>query len=178
LPTRRCSIKQVPARRITKPLDSIISRQARQRFLLRIWKTVPFPRFVRRTFIELTHPRFLVGVVAYIRNANDEVLLFHHTYRRRNSWSLPGGYVEWRESPREGITREVHEESGLVIRAGRTLAASFHSPEQLDLLIECEIISGTPTPSPEVDNWRYVPSTELAAILPNHRTLLREAGLI
>jgi 8-oxo-dGTP pyrophosphatase MutT (NUDIX family) len=133
---------------------------------------------VRRTYIELTHPRFLVGVVAYIRNRDDEVLLFHHTYRRRNPWSLPGGYVESHESPQEGIAREVREESGLVIKAGRTLAASFHSPEQLDLLIECEIISGAPTASPEVDDWRYVPRSELAAILPNHRTLLREAGLI
>jgi 8-oxo-dGTP diphosphatase len=126
----------------------------------------------------LTHPRFLVGVVAYIRNSNDEVLLFHHTYRRRNPWSLPGGYVEWHESPREGIQREVLEESALVIKAGRTLAASFHNPEQLDLLIECEILSGTPAASPEVDDWRYVPRSELATALPNHRLLLREAGLI
>jgi 8-oxo-dGTP pyrophosphatase MutT (NUDIX family) len=146
--------------------------------LLRVWKTVPFPRFMRRAYIELTHPRFLVGVVAYICNSSDEVLLFHHTYRRRNSWSLPGGYVEWSESPQDGIAREVLEESGLVIRAGRTLAAAFHSPEQLDLLIECEIVSGTPFPSPEVDNWRYVPRVELSTILPNHRTLLREAKLI
>ena len=126
----------------------------------------------------LTHPRFLVGVVAYIRNSNGDVLLFHHTYRRRNSWSLPGGYVEWQESPQEGIEREVREETGLIIKAGRTLAASFHSPEQLDLLIECEIVSGTPTASPEVDNWRFVPRSRLAAGLPNHHTLLHEAGLI
>ena len=70
------------------------------------------------------------------------------------------------------------EESGLVIKAGQTLAAAFHSPEQLDLLIECEIVAGKPSPSPEVDNWRYVPRVELSTILPNHRTLLREAKLI
>jgi 8-oxo-dGTP diphosphatase len=146
--------------------------------LLLLWKYLPFPPVVRKTYVEMTHPRFLVGVVAYIQNSSDEVLLFHHTYRRRNPWSLPGGYLEWRETPQEGIAREVLEETGLVIEAGRTLATSFHKPEQLDLLIECSVVAGTPEPSPEVDAWEYVPRSQLASILPNHRTLLRQAGLI
>jgi 8-oxo-dGTP pyrophosphatase MutT (NUDIX family) len=143
-----------------------------------IWKYFPIPSVVRKAYIAHTHPRFLVGVVAYIHNASDEVLLFHHTYRRRNSWSLPGGYLESHETPQEGIEREIREESGLKIAAGRTLAASFHKAEQLDLLIECTIVNGTPAPTPEVDGWRYVPREDLSVILPNHRTLLRHAGLI
>ena len=133
---------------------------------------------MRKAYVEMTHPRFLVGVVAYIRNSSDEVLLFHHTYRRRNAWSLPGGYLDWQESPQQGIAREVLEETGLVIEAGRTLATSFHKPEQLDLLIECKVIAGTAEASAEVDAWQYVPRSKLASILPNHRTLLRQAGLI
>lgn len=176
--TRPSSKRPLRAVRTISLPAALLSPVGRHRLLLWLWKHVPFPRWVRQVYVEHTHPQFLVGVVAYITNPGGEVLLFHHTYRQRYSWSLPGGYLERNESPYAGIEREVREESGLTIRADEILAAAFHSPEQLDLLIRCEIVSGSPIASPEVDDWKYVRQDTLGTDLPNHRTLLTQAGLL
>lgn len=34
---------------------------------------------------------------------------------------LPGGHLRWRETPQAGVTREVHEETGLLIKPGRLI---------------------------------------------------------
>jgi 8-oxo-dGTP diphosphatase len=154
------------------------SHASQHRLLLWIWKYAPFPLWLRHAYVDLTNPHFLVGVVAYIENERGEVLLFHHTYRRVHTWSLPGGYLKAGESPHQGIAREVLEESGLRIATADVLAAAFHTAGQLDLLIRCRVEPGTPTATPEVDNWKYVSQTELQRVLPNHALLLQHAGLM
>ena len=151
---------------------------SRLRLLLWLWRTLPLSRWLRSAYVRLTHRKFLVGVIAYITNDRGEVLLFRHTYRRRNEWSLPSGYLEANESPAEGIAREVREESGLEIVAGEILAAGFYESDQLDVLFACQIVGGRFRSTPEVDGWRFVATGRLAAILPNHLRLLRQARLI
>lgn len=151
---------------------------SRLRLLLWLWRTLPLPRWLRNAYVRFAHPKFLVGVIAYIVNERDEVLLFRHTYRRRNEWSLPSGYLETGESPAQGIAREVREESGLEIVARDILAAGFYESDQLDLLLACQIVGGRFAPTPEVDGWRYVAVGGLAAILPNHFRLLKQARLL
>lgn len=43
------------------------------------------------------------------------VLQFPSTYRgdAKNSWTLPGGGLQWKENPRAGMFRELSEETGL-----------------------------------------------------------------
>lgn len=60
--------------------------------------------------------RIILGVGAVVWNAREEVLLI----RRRNpprqdEWSLPGGKVEFGETLREALAREVREETALEI---------------------------------------------------------------
>jgi 8-oxo-dGTP diphosphatase len=56
--------------------------------------------------------RVALGAACAIFDAEDRVLLVHHTYGRLN-WELPGGLVEPGESPNEGAARELLEETGL-----------------------------------------------------------------
>ncbi|MCA1218528.1 NUDIX domain-containing protein [Streptomyces sp. 8L] len=55
---------------------------------------------------------------ALIRDAEGRVLLVDPTYK--DGWDLPGGMLE-DEEPEAGMVREVREELGLDVRAGRLL---------------------------------------------------------
>lgn len=58
-------------------------------------------------------PQCAVGAIVLERG---ELLLVKRDREpARNLWSLPGGRVEWGESLREAVTREVREETGVEI---------------------------------------------------------------
>ena len=151
-------------------------RAGMEPLLLWLWKMLPLPRRARRAYLELTHPRFLVGVMALIRDGRGRVLILEHTYRRKDRWGLPGGYLKTREEPAEGLAREVAEETGLSVEVGQLLLAGLYDPHQLDLLYRARITSGRLQPTPEVASWRFVPESELERILPNQLAMLRRAG--
>jgi 8-oxo-dGTP diphosphatase len=61
-------------------------------------------------------PKPVLGVAAVIWNHRREVLLIRRTKEpRKGQWSLPGGKVEFGESLRDALRREVREETGLEI---------------------------------------------------------------
>lgn len=62
-------------------------------------------------------------------------------------WEFPGGKIEPDEDPRACLAREVHEELGVRISAGRILETVFHRyPERSVLLLfyRCEWEAGEP----------------------------------
>lgn len=65
---------------------------------------------------------------ALTRDDLGRVLLCELTYK--TFWDLPGGVVDPRESPAEGLRREVTEELGLGIEVGDLLAVSWLPPWQ------------------------------------------------
>ena len=142
------------------------------------WKVLPLPPRIRRLYLELTHPRFLIGVMALIRDEQDRVLILEHTYRRRFPWGLPGGYLQAREDPAQGLAREIGEELRLQVEVGQLLAVGMHSAYQLDLLYGARIVGGVARSTAEVHAWRFAPERELGAILPNQLRMLRRAGEI
>ncbi len=58
------------------------------------------------------------GRLLLVRRANDP---------GRGQWSLPGGRVEPGESDASAVSREIHEETGLLVRAG-SLVGSVSRP--------------------------------------------------
>jgi 8-oxo-dGTP pyrophosphatase MutT (NUDIX family) len=61
-----------------------------------------------------------------VRDHDGRVLLCNLTYKQ--DWDLPGGVVEVGESPQLAVTREVSEELGLTIPAGRLLLTDWLPP--------------------------------------------------
>ncbi len=61
-----------------------------------------------------------------IRDQDDRALLCGLTYK--SDWDLPGGVVEVGESPQLAVAREVKEELGLDIEAGRLLLTDWLPP--------------------------------------------------
>ncbi|MGH6817108.1 MAG: NUDIX hydrolase [Hyphomicrobiaceae bacterium] len=58
----------------------------------------------------------VLGVGAVIWNTHREVVLIRRGKApRENQWSMPGGHVEWGESVRDALLREIREETGLSV---------------------------------------------------------------
>lgn len=149
-----------------------------RRLLLRVWRDVPFPGWMRQLFLRVLNPSFMVGAMALIQDEQGRILVLEHTYRREVPWGLPGGWLKHAESPESGLAREVMEETGFRVRVGSLLAADFWGRSQLDLLYRCTVEGGTYQPSDETGLHRWVPPQQLPELLPNQLALLRKARLL
>lgn len=75
-------------------------------------------------------------VAAIIRNGSRVLLVQEQGIEDREpTWMLPGGRVEYGESPDLALRREIEEETGLTIEGTPTLAFSVEIDSQLDDLV-------------------------------------------
>jgi 8-oxo-dGTP diphosphatase len=146
--------------------------------LLRIWRDVPFPRWMRHLFLRILNPSFMIGAMALVQDESGHILVLEHTYRREVPWGLPGGWLKHAESPEAGLVREVFEETGLSVAVETLLAADFWGNNQLDLLYRCRVLSGTYAANDETCSHRWASIPELPELLPNQLVLLRKAGVL
>ncbi|MGH3614751.1 MAG: NUDIX domain-containing protein [Pseudonocardia sp.] len=126
-------------------------------------------------------PRVAAG--ALFVDDEGRVLLLHPTYK--DTWDIPGGYVERGESPASACEREVHEEIGLRRTANRLLAVDWapHKKEgdKLLFIFDCGVIGEDETNirlnEREVDLWQWTRADDLTSVLngrlaPRIRTAL------
>jgi 8-oxo-dGTP diphosphatase len=148
-----------------------------RRVLLRVWRDVPFPGWMRQVFLRVINPSVMVGAMALIQDDAGRLLIVEHTYRREVPWGLPGGWLKHAESPEAGLAREVFEETGFRVSVEELLAADFWGSSQMDLVYRCRVQAGTFRGSDETSGFRWVLPGELPRLLPNQWALLRKAGL-
>ncbi len=99
------------------------------------------------------------------------------------AWSLPGGWLDINESPKDAVEREVLEESGFVVRATKLVALfdklKHEHPPQIPHVCKsfflCDLISGAAKPDKEIENIDFFPKDclpDLSLHRVTHRQIL------
>ena len=143
--------------------------------LARLWKLFNFSKKLQVSIMRIFQDKFLVGVTGIIFNDKKEILLFKHRYRA-HSWSLPGGYLKSGEHPKEGLEREIKEESGLVVSVDQSLKTrTDRDSSRLDICYTGVLIGGNFTPTHEVSEFGFFAQDKLPLLRSNQVFLIDTA---
>jgi len=128
----------------------------------------------RRAYMKRDYPEHpIIGVGAVIIQADRVLLVRRDTEPLRGEWSVPGGMLELGEKLRDGVRREVEEETGLSIETGEvldvfdsiftdTLGRTQYHYVLIDYL--CRPVSGEARAGSDVSDVRWVSAEALPAM--------------
>lgn len=132
------------------------------------------PRSFQLMIMRLMQDQFLIGITGVILNDRHEILLLRHSYRQ-TEWSLPGGYIHAKEHPKEGLEREILEETGLLVSADRILSVrTDRATARLDISLMGKYCGGEFRPSAEVVESGFFAFENLPLISTNQLLLIKE----
>jgi 8-oxo-dGTP diphosphatase len=132
--------------------------------LLRIWRM--FPAWFQEALSRIVRPLFQVFAVAVIFNQDKQILLVKSTYQRFHPWGLPGGNLDYGESPEDAVVREMLEETGLRVEVEKFLLVNTWLPDRVGLYYLCNIKDGKFHPSDEVSELGYFSIENLPDVRP------------
>ena len=136
-------------------------------------------------------PTHIIAAAGVVLNERQEVLMVKHN---RADWVFPGGQVEVGENVIDAVKREVMEETGVSIEVGELFCAASNTgkhpgyngvreiPTKLMLDFICTYTGGTPRPSDENSESRFVPKEQVLemittpAIIERYKAYLEYAG--
>lgn len=129
------------------------------------------------------HPRAAVGAVVF--REHKVLLVLRRQPPAQNQWAIPGGKIELGETIQQAAEREVFEETGLTVRAGKPVSVvdlvdrdpsgrvRFH---YILINLVAEFIEGELIPNDDALDARWVAPTEIENlhITKSTRRLLTE----
>ncbi len=143
--------------------------------LAKIWGWLKLPKGIQLWVMGMFQDKFLVGLTGIIFNEQNEILLFKHNYRA-HPWSLPGGYLKGKEHPREGLEREIKEESGLVVSIDDSLKTrTSRSTALLDMCYTGILIGGDFMATHEVSEYGFFAQDKMPLLRSNQVFLIDQA---
>lgn len=146
------------------------------KLLIAIWNFLKLPKNIQLFIMRKINDQFLIGVTGIFFDNKDRILLVKHTYRGNNHWSLPGGYIKAKEHPKEGLEREIKEESGLIVSADERLKIrTDRNTARLDIVYTGKYIGGVFTPSDEVKEIDFFAFEELPIVPKDQLIFINKA---
>lgn len=139
------------------------------------WRAVKGP--LQWRLLWLWNAKFMIGVVAVIRNEDGHVLILkHRLWPEGRQWGLPTGYAKKSETFEETVAREVREETELKVRATRLLELKSGYRLRAEVAFEAEFLGGTLRVNPmEILEGGWFPPDALpTGLQENHRRLIEQ----
>lgn len=140
--------------------------------LLKIWRL--FPSWLQAVASRIVRPLFQVFAAAVVFDPEGRILLVKLTYQRLHPWGLPGGSLDYSETPETAVLREVWEETGWRIVIDDFLFVKSWVPDRIGLYYLCHIEAGEFQPSDEVSEFGYFPPDELPDVRPVDVVLIKQ----
>ena len=108
--------------------------------LARLWR---LGKPLQWRFLWTVHAKFICGVIGVVRDEDGNVLLLRHRlWPPGGQWGFPGGYARKGERHEDTIAREVREETGLTVTAGRLLKVSSGYRYRIEVYYEATLTGG------------------------------------
>ena len=124
--------------------------------LVRLWR---LGRPFQWRFLWLAHSKFICGVTGVVHDDEGRVLLLRHRlWPPSRPWGFPTGYAIKGERHEDTIAREVREETGLTVKAGRLLTVLSGFRYRIEVSYEAILVGG-------LDGLRLDPKEVLEARL-------------
>lgn len=86
-------------------------------------------------------PRVHVGVAVFVKNVNGRIAMLKrgpNATHGANLWSVPGGWIDYGETPEETALREVREEVGLGVTQPRFIGSPVvNTYEEQNMHVVC-----------------------------------------
>lgn len=143
--------------------------------LAKIYRSLGLSKNFQLFLMRVFQDQFLIGVTGIIFNDKNQILLFKHSYRQ-HQWSLPGGYLKSKEHPKEGLEREIEEESGLIVSAdNRMLIRTDRDSARLDICFTGVFIGGEFKKSHEVTQAGFYAYEEMPLLRRDQILLINRA---
>lgn len=140
--------------------------------LLKIWRI--FPLWLQEIASRIIRPLFQVFAVAVIFDRDGKILLVKLTYQRIHPWGLPGGSLDYGETPEDAVLREVWEETGWKIVIDGFLFVKTWTPDRVGLYYICHISDGEFHPTDEVSEFGYFSLDDLPDVRPLDVGLIKQ----
>ncbi|MBL3666373.1 NUDIX domain-containing protein [Streptomyces sp. M2CJ-2] len=112
-----------------------------KRIIARLWRIIRGP--LQWRLLWLAHSKYMIGVTGVVRDDQGHVLLLRHRmWPPERQWGLPTGYAVAGEEFSETVVREVREETGLEVKAGRLVRLQSGYRLRVEVAYEAYIVGG------------------------------------
>ena len=108
--------------------------------LTRLWR---LGKPLQWRFLWLMHAKFICGITGVVRDEHGRVLLLcHRLWPPGRKWALPRWWTPTRANDEDTIAREVREETGLTVKAGRLLKVRSGFQYRIEVYYEAVLVGG------------------------------------